>query len=78
MAEVVFERLNRPPAPHLDLLEQVIYDRRQESRVSPSKSDKENLDRWHRNQGKTRPPKRPTGALEGNKNRLKRGGTHLR
>ena len=41
--------------------------------MSPSKSDKENLDRWHRNQGKTKPPKRPTGAPEGNKNRLKHG-----
>jgi hypothetical protein len=68
-----FERLNRPPAPHLDLLEQVKRDYRQESQVSPSKSDKENLDRWHRNQGKTKPPKRPTGAPEGNKNRLKHG-----
>jgi hypothetical protein len=43
------------------------------SQVSPSKSDKENLDRWHRNQGKTEPPKRPTGAPEGNQNRLKHG-----
>jgi hypothetical protein len=41
--------------------------------VSPSKSDKENLDRWHRNQGKTKPPKNRGGAMEGNKNRLKHG-----
>lgn len=41
--------------------------------MSPSKSDKENLDRWHRNQGKTEPPKNKGGAPEGNKNRLKHG-----
>ncbi len=40
--------------------------------MSPSKSDKENLDRWHRNQGKTKPSNRG-GAPEGNKNRLKHG-----
>lgn len=33
----------------------------------------EHLDRWHRNQGKTEPPKRPVGAPEGNQNRLKHG-----
>jgi hypothetical protein len=32
----------------------------------------EHLDRWHRNQGKTKPPNR-VGAPEGNKNRLKHG-----
>jgi hypothetical protein len=38
-----------------------------------TKPDKEALDRWHRNQGKTEPPKRGAGAPEGNKNRLKQG-----
>jgi hypothetical protein len=35
--------------------------------------DKEHLDRWHRNQGKTEAPKNRGGAPEGNKNRLKHG-----
>jgi hypothetical protein len=37
------------------------------------KRDMEHLDRWHRNQGKTEPPKNKGGAPEGNKNRLKHG-----
>jgi hypothetical protein len=41
--------------------------------VNLTKPDKEALDRWHRNQGKTEPPKRGAGAPEGNKNRLKHG-----
>jgi hypothetical protein len=41
--------------------------------VKLNNPDKEALDRWHRNQGKAKPPKRATGAQEGNKNRLKHG-----
>jgi hypothetical protein len=41
--------------------------------VKLNKPDKDALDRWHRNQGKAKPPKRATGAQEGNKNRLKHG-----
>ena len=38
-----------------------------------TKPDKNILDRWHRNEGKTKRPKRGAGAPEGNQNRLKHG-----
>ena len=38
-----------------------------------NKPDKETLDRWHRNEGKTEPPRRGPGAPEGNQNRLRHG-----
>jgi len=38
-----------------------------------SKPDKAILDRWHRNEGKTEPPKRGAGAPEGNQYRLTHG-----
>ena len=38
-----------------------------------NKPDKETLDRWHRNEGKTEPPLRGPGAPEGNQNRLRHG-----
>jgi hypothetical protein len=31
------------------------------------------MDRWHRNEGKTEPPRRGPGAPEGNQNRLRHG-----
>jgi len=41
--------------------------------VTLSKPDKETMDRWHRNEGKTEPPRRGPGAPEGNQNRLRHG-----
>jgi hypothetical protein len=41
--------------------------------VALNKPDKETLDRWHRNEGKTEPPRRGPGAPEGNQNRLRHG-----
>ena len=38
-----------------------------------SKPDKAILDRWHRNEGKTEPPKQGAGAPEGNQYRLTHG-----
>jgi len=41
--------------------------------VALNKPDKETLDRWHRNEGMTEPPRRGPGAPEGNQNRLRHG-----
>lgn len=38
-----------------------------------NEKDKQNLDRWHRNQGATQPPKDRRGAQEGHLNSLKHG-----
>ena len=69
---MAFRRLNRSPAPHPLFMGKTV----QESHaVGLNKRDEEEMDRWHRMQGKTEPPKKKKkcGVPEGTQNRLKHG-----